>query len=138
MHRASKRGRLGRAGVHGFGPCGLERGAEPWLNTLVAVNGFNGTLLWKRELTPGIMVDRSTMIATPASLYLADEQSCKVLDAATGEVRDEITVPADLVGGTFWKWMAMSDGVLYALVGEQEPLDRNCPMATDGRRLALE
>ena len=69
------------------------------------------------------MVDRSTMIATPNNLYLADEQSCKVLDAATGEVRDEITVPADLVGGTFWKWMAMFDGVLYALVGEQEPLD---------------
>ena len=38
---------------------------EPVVNTLIAVNGFNGTLLWKCPLTPGIMVDRSTMIATP-------------------------------------------------------------------------
>ena len=35
--------------------------------------------------TPGIMVDRSTMIATPETLYLADDKSCKLLDAATGE-----------------------------------------------------
>ena len=106
-----------------FGHVAWKQRAEPWLDTLVAINGFNGTLLWKRELTSGIMVDRSTMIATPTVLYLADEKSCKLLDPATGELRDEITVPADLTGGTFWKWMALSDGVLYALVGEQEPLD---------------
>ena len=106
-----------------FGHVAWKQRAEPWLNTLVAVNGFNGTLLWKRDLTSGIMVDRSTMIATPTALYLADEKSCKLLDPATGRLLDEITVPADLTGGTFWKWMALSDGVLYALVGEQEPLD---------------
>lgn len=106
-----------------FGHVAWKERAEPWLNTLLAVNGFNGTLLWKRELTPGIMVDRSTMIATPTTLYLADEKSCKLLDPATGEMRDEIVVAADLTGGTFWKWIALADGVLYALVGEQEPLD---------------
>jgi len=106
-----------------FGHVAWKQRAEPWLNTVVAVNGFNGTLLWTRELTSGIMVDRSTMIATPDALYLADEKSCKRLDPATGRLLDEITVPADLTGGTFWKWMALSDGVLYALVGEQEPLD---------------
>ena len=106
-----------------FGHVAWKQRAEPWLDALVAVNGFNGTLLWKRELTSGIMVDRSTMIATPTALYLADEKSCKVLDPATGRLLDEITVPAELTGGTFWKWMALSDGVLYALVGEQEPLD---------------
>ena len=40
-----------------------------------------------------------------------------------GEVADEISVPSELAGGTFWKWMALADGVLYALVGEEEPLD---------------
>jgi len=29
----------------------------------------------------------------------------------------------DLAGGTFWKWMALEDGVLYALIGEQEQRD---------------
>jgi len=107
-----------------FGHVAWKQRAEPWLNTLVAVNAFNGTILWKRRLTSGIMVDRSTMIATSTALYLGDERSCKVLDPATGKLIDEITVPTDLTGGTFWKWMALDNGVLYALVGEQEPLDR--------------
>ena len=104
---------------------------EPWLNTLIAVDGFNGTRLWRRALKPGIMVDRSTLIATPSALYLADDESCKLLDAATGRLRDEIVAPADLTGGTFWKWMALADGVLYALVGKQEAAD---PVARWGRR----
>ncbi len=106
-----------------FGHIAWKQRAEPWLDTLMAVNGFNGTMLWKRPLTSGIMVDRNTMIATPTALYLGDEKSCKVIDPETGEVTDEITVPVELTGGTFWKWMAIADGVLYALVGEQEPLD---------------
>jgi outer membrane protein assembly factor BamB len=107
-----------------FGHVAWKERAEPWLDTLVAVNGFNGTMLWKRKLTSGIMVDRSTMVATPSTLYLGDDKSCKLIDPATGEVTDQITIPTDLTGGTFWKWMALEDGVLYALVGEQEPLDR--------------
>lgn len=96
---------------------------EPWLNTLVALNGYNGSMLWKRPLVPGIMVDRSLMVATPSVLYLADNRSCKVLDAASGEMRDEITVPRELTEGNFWKWIALHRGVLFALVGEDGPLD---------------
>ena len=96
---------------------------EPVANTLIAVNGLNGTLLWKYPLKPGIMVDRSTMIATPDTLYLADDTSCKLLDAASGRLQDEIALPADVAGGTFWKWMALEGGVLYALVGPAEPAD---------------
>ena len=106
-----------------FGNVAWHEREEPWLNTLVAVNGFNGAMLWKRNLTSGIMVDRSTMIATPTVLYLADEESCKLLDPATGKVIDEIAVSAKPAGGTFWKWMALEDGVLYALVGKQEAPD---------------
>ena len=106
-----------------FGHVAWHEREEPVLNTVVAVNGFNGTLLWKRPLTEGFMVDRSTMIATPDTLYLADDKSCKLVDAGTGEVKDEIVVAADLTDGPFWKWMALEDGVLYALVGKAEPSD---------------
>ncbi len=106
-----------------FGHVAWKERAEPWLDTLVAVNGHNGTMLWKRKLSSGIVVDRSTMIATPTTLYLADEQSCKLLDPATGRLTGEITVGADIAGGTFWKWMALDEGILYALVGKQEPPD---------------
>lgn len=114
-----------------FGHVAWHEREESMLNTLVAVNGYNGTPLWTRPLTPGIMVDRSTMIATPEVLYLADEKSCKLLDAATGKKLDEIVVPADLVGGTFWKWMALDGGTLFALVGEEE---RSDPDAKWGRQ----
>jgi outer membrane protein assembly factor BamB len=106
-----------------FGHVAWHQREEAMMNTLVALNGFNGTMLWKRPLTPGVMVDRSTMVATPELLYLADDKSCKLLDAATGKLRDEIVPSVDVTGGTFWKWMALDAGTLYALVGEAEGQD---------------
>ncbi len=106
-----------------FGHIAFKKREESLLNTLVAFNGYNGTLLWKRPLVSGIMIHRNTMIATPKALYVGDDMSCKVFDAETGKLLDEIIPPADLAGGTFWKWMALEDGVLYALIGVQEPKD---------------
>ena len=95
----------------------------PLLGKLIALNGYNGTLLWQRDLKPGYMIHRNTIVATPETLFLADDRSCKLIDAATGKVRDEIVVPAGLADGPSWKWMAIENGVLYALVGEQEQID---------------
>jgi outer membrane protein assembly factor BamB len=106
-----------------FGHVAWHEREEPWMNALLAVNAYNGAPLWQKPLKQGIMVDRSTLIATPTALYVSDDKSCKVLDAATGDVQREITVPADVAGGSFWKWMALEDGTLYALVGADEPGD---------------
>ncbi|MHC4654574.1 MAG: outer membrane protein assembly factor BamB family protein, partial [Planctomycetota bacterium] len=59
--------------------------------------------------------------ATPDTLYLADAVSCKLFDAATGELKDEIKVSTELSDGPVWKWMALKHGILYALVGDKEP-----------------
>lgn len=106
-----------------FGHIAFKPREEPWLNTLAAFNGYNGTLLWRREIPSALMVHRNTLIATPTTVYFGDDKSCKLFDAATGEPRGEIAPPEDVAGGTFWKWMALEDGVLYALVGEQEQRD---------------
>jgi len=106
-----------------FGHVAWHQREEVTLNTLIAMSGYNGTELWRRKLPSGFMVDRSTMIATPKTLYLADGKSCKLIDAATGKVTGQIAPPADQAGGTFWKWMALQDGVLYALIGKGEPPD---------------
>ena len=90
------------------------------LNTLLAVNAYNGTILWKRPLSEGFMVLRNTIIATPETVYLADDESCKVLDAATGELQDEIVSPEPELDGTVWKWMALDGDVLYGLIGDKE------------------
>ena len=112
-------GRLFKA----FGHVAWHEREEAFLNTLVAFSGFNGTMLWKRPLPEGLMVHRNTMIATPETLFLGDDKSCKLIDAVTGETKGEIIPPVNVAGGTFWKWMALEDGVLYALLGEDEQKD---------------
>lgn len=112
-----------------FGDRSSARPQEPLINKLLAMSAFNGAVLWQRDLSPGFMIHRNTMIATPDVLYLGDDVSCKVIDAATGKVRDEITVPADKTDGQTWKWMGLEDGVLYAIVGEKEGSDQ--PLKTD-------
>jgi len=106
-----------------FGNIAFHEREEPLLDSLVAFNGYNGTMLWRRRLAPGVMIHRNTMIATPEILYVGDDKSCKRIDAASGQLIDEIIPPLDVAGGTFWKWMGLENGVLYALVGEQEQKD---------------
>lgn len=91
-----------------------------WLNTLLGINAYNGTILWRRPLSEGFMIHRNTMIATDDGLLMGDHESCKLFDGMTGEVLDEITIPEELTDGPVWKWMALRDGVLYALVGNPE------------------
>lgn len=90
------------------------------LNTLLCVSAYNGSILWRKPLPEGFMIHRNTMVATPDALYLGDHESCKVFDARTGELRRSLTFPAELSDGPVWKWMAIRDGVLYALVGNLE------------------
>jgi len=84
-----------------FGHVAFKTREEPFLNKLVAFNGYNGTILWQRDLAEGVMIHRNTMVATPTRLYVGDDKSCKVIDTATGELADEIVPPADVAGGTF-------------------------------------
>jgi outer membrane protein assembly factor BamB len=94
----------------------------PWRNKLVAMNAFNGTILWTRPLAEGFNVHRNTLVATPATVYLGDSVSCKLIAAATGVLEGEIVAPAG-AAGPVWKWMAMEGGILYGLVGEKEFFD---------------
>jgi len=107
-----------------FGHIAWHEREEPLLNTLAAFNGFNGTMLWRQPLPDGLMVHRNTMIATPDTIYLGDDKSCKLIDTATGRSKGEITPPVDVAGGTFWKWMALEEGTLYAVLGAPEQVDQ--------------
>jgi len=103
-----------------FGHIAFKTAQNEVLNKLYAINGYNGTILWKRPLKKGFMIHRSTMIASPDTLYLADDESCKLVDTETGITEDEIVPPIELTEGTVWKWMALENGILYALIGGEE------------------
>ncbi len=91
-----------------------HRREEPWLNMLLARNGYNGALLWSRKLPDGYLVHRSAFVATEDYFYLIDNDGCLRLDPETGRQIDRIHVPE--VEGE-WKYIALQNGVLYALVG---------------------
>ncbi|MBT4820227.1 MAG: PQQ-binding-like beta-propeller repeat protein, partial [Lentisphaerae bacterium] len=109
-------GRLFKA----FGHIAHRTNQNHLLNSLLCINAYNGTVLWKRPLPEGFMIHRNTMVATADALYMGDHESCKVLDAQTGRLIEEIAVPEPLTDGPVWKWMAIRDGVLYGLVGDTE------------------
>jgi outer membrane protein assembly factor BamB len=90
------------------------------LNTLLCINAYNGTIQWRRSLPEGFLIHRNTMVAAHDALYMGDHESCKVFDGVTGEIRREIRIPESISDGPVWKWMALQDDVLYALVGNLE------------------
>ena len=89
---------------------------EPWLNTLLASNGYNGAPLWTRKLPDGYLVHRSAFVATDDIFYMISEDGngCVMLDAETGNELDRILFPEHRGE---WKWMAMQDNMLYVLIG---------------------
>ncbi|MFC1758667.1 PQQ-binding-like beta-propeller repeat protein, partial [Planctomycetota bacterium] len=97
-----------------------KKNQNEWLNTLLCINAYNGTILWKRSIPEGFMLHRNTMVASEDALYMGDHESCKIIDAATGKTIDEIKVSGDISDGPVWKWMAIRGGVLYGLVGNPE------------------
>ncbi|NQT13037.1 MAG: PQQ-binding-like beta-propeller repeat protein, partial [Planctomycetes bacterium] len=88
------------------------------LGKLIARNGYNGQVLWKRDLTDRYMVHRSAFIATDDTFYMIDGDRCLLLDPQTGREKGEIRIPG---AEGEWKWMAMQDGILYVLAGEKGP-----------------
>ncbi|MHC4717112.1 MAG: outer membrane protein assembly factor BamB family protein, partial [Planctomycetota bacterium] len=120
-----------------FGHIAFREYQNKMINTLIAMSAYNGTILWRRKLTPGYMIHRNCMIATPETLYMADAESCKLIDAATGELTGQIAPPVDIAGGTVWKWMALrrsgkGDPVLYAMLGGPEAPARVKPGRAQG------
>ncbi len=97
----------------------------PVINTLMGINGYNGTILWRRPLREGFCIHRNTFIATSEVLYMGDDESCKMIDARTGELRGQIVIPDGLGDGRVWKWMSLAAAeegrpALFALVGGEE------------------
>ncbi len=103
-----------------YGNVAWHEREEQYLNCVVAYDAYNGTILWRYDLPAGMMVHRNVFIATPDTLFVGDDKSCKLLDAETGAVQDQIAPPEDVAGGTFWKWMALCGDTLYAVTGEAE------------------
>jgi outer membrane protein assembly factor BamB len=78
------------------------------LERLIAVDAFNGTILWSIEL-PGLgrfnmPRDCGNWCADENSVYLAMDDRCLQLDAATGRVQREVKVVGDVNSSAKFDW----------------------------------
>lgn len=87
----------------------------PTLLTLTARSGYNGRVLWKRDLPDGYMVHRSAFVATDDVFYMIDGDRALMLDAETGREIGEIRIPGS---NGEWKWMALVGRRLFVLSGK--------------------
>ena len=87
------------------------------LYKLIARNGYNGTVLWERDLPEGYWVHRSAFIATKETFFMLDGDGCLLLDPETGKEQERLALPN--VKGE-WKWMVLKDNILYVLSGKKE------------------
>jgi outer membrane protein assembly factor BamB len=83
-----------------------------------AVDAFNGTLLWKREIPGAVRVhvkaDSGNLVVTKDGLYVAAYDKCYRLDLDTGEIIREYEVPPSSDGSPRrWGYISVVDNILY-------------------------
>ncbi len=69
----------------------------PGENRVIAVDAYNGTPLWQRDIPKslrlGAFLDCSNMVVDERALYVVAEETCHVLHPATGSALREIPLP---------------------------------------------
>jgi len=85
---------------------------------IMAVDAFNGTLLWKREIPGAVRVkikaDCGNLVVTKDGLYVAAYDKCYRLDPATGETMHIYKMPGSLEGlPRRWGYISVVGNILY-------------------------
>ncbi|MBN2138677.1 MAG: PQQ-binding-like beta-propeller repeat protein [Sedimentisphaerales bacterium] len=89
-------------------------------NVVMAYDSYNGAKLWERRI-PGAMrarlkgIECGNIAASEDSLFVAVQDKCLKLSAATGETQAVYPLPAAEADGEYPKWgyIAYIDGILY-------------------------
>lgn len=102
------------------------------LDTLIAVDAYNGHLLWKHDL-PGILSafegdhlmgtsgTGSNYCLSDDSVFVRRDDKCLRLDARTGELLSEFSAPKSKGGGkSLWGYLAYEDGLLFGSLSDPE------------------
>ena len=86
-------------------------------NYIVAVDAYNGTILWQRDLPESIRLGAfkncGSMAVGDSNLYVASADTCLALDVQTGETAQTFTAPpiSNNMQGE-WGYVATLDGLL--------------------------
>ena len=85
---------------------------------IMAVDAFNGTLLWKREIPGAVRVkvkaDCGNLAVTQDGLYVAAYDKCYRLDPETGQTIRKYEIPPSSDGSPRrWGYISVIDNILY-------------------------
>ena len=85
---------------------------------IMAVDAFNGTLLWKREIPGAVRVkikaDSGNLTVTEDGLYVAAYDKCYRLDPETGETIRKYEIPPSSDGAPRrWGYISVINNILY-------------------------
>ena len=85
---------------------------------VMAVDAFNGTLLWKREIPGAVRVkikaDSGNLVLTENGLYIASHDKCYRLDPVTGRtIREYKIPPSSDETPRRWGYITVVDNILY-------------------------
>ncbi|MGY8644061.1 MAG: outer membrane protein assembly factor BamB family protein [Verrucomicrobiales bacterium] len=102
------------------------------LNTMIAVDAYNGHLMWEYEL-PGILAsfDGDHLMGTSGTgsnycvsddaVFVRRDDKCLRIDAQTGKLLAEFTAPkATGEGKTVWGYLAHDNGLLFGSLSDPE------------------
>ncbi len=90
---------------------------------IMAVDAFNGTLLWRKEIAGAVRVkvkdDGGNLALTEKGLFVAAHDKCYRLDPATGETIRVYTVPPSDDGVLRrWGYISVDGDILYGSAAE--------------------
>jgi len=87
-------------------------------NYVMAVDAYNGTVLWEHDLPDSIRLGAfkncGSMAATDDRLYIASADACAAFDVASGERKPDLAIPARLACETCeWGYVASEGDLLF-------------------------
>ncbi|HUT95597.1 MAG TPA: PQQ-binding-like beta-propeller repeat protein [Thermoguttaceae bacterium] len=90
-------------------------------NYVLAVDAYNGTVLWEHDLPDSIRLGAfkncGSMAATDEYLYIASAYACAAFDVASGERKLTLAIPARLASEKCeWGYVASADDLLFGSV----------------------
>ncbi len=125
---------------HGRGPSPLFHDGRLFaegINELIAVDAYNGRLLWRFQQTgildaynaehlAGSAVTGSNICIADDSIFLRDGAHCLRIDTATGQVMASFDTPKHANGQPAdWGYIACQDGVLFGTTANESHIVRH-------------
>ena len=97
--------------------CVAGRLIVPGENSLIGVDAYNGTVLWRRDVPESqryfMPYDAGYIAAVGRELFIAVKQACWVIDTATGERMRKLSLPDVADNLAHWGYVGLYDGQLF-------------------------